>query len=194
MILFLFVLGLILGSLAVKFLNYQQKKELIECFSQSIGQMEQLLATQTSFVVRRIILANLKLVFVFWVFSIFGIGVVLVPGLILLRGFIIGFTVGFLVNEMFFRGIGIVFVAILPQNLLFIPGLISGGVFSVVFAYKSILKLAVDYKNNKAQILQGLWRYTLVMLAVGIVMLGSGLVEAYLTPRLISWLVPFLIE
>lgn len=193
-ILFFFIMGLIFGSLAVKFLDYQQKKELIDYLSQSITEINQLLAEQHKLMAKRIIIANLKSVFILWGLTLTGLGIIIIPGIIFLRGFILGFTVGFLVDELFFKGLGLALAAVLPHNLLIIPGLILGAVFSLVFVYKLGITLLTENRNYKQQLGQGVLNYSAVMGGIAFLLLLAGLIEAYFTPQLVKLVTHFLIN
>ncbi len=193
-ILFFFIMGLIFGSLAVKFLDYQQKKELIDYLSQSITEINRLLADQHKLMAKKIIIANLKLVFILWGLTMTGVGVIIIPGIIFLRGFILGFTVGFLVDELFFKGLVLALVAILPHNLFVIPGLILGSVFSLVFVYKLGIGLLTKNSSYRQQLGRGVINYSAVMGGVAFLLLLAGLIEAYFTPQLIKLVTRFLIN
>jgi stage II sporulation protein M len=187
------VVGVIFGSLAVKFLGYQQKKELIEFLSRSINQINHLLDSQPELMVRKIILFNLKWVVIFWGLTISLVGVILIPGIIFLRGFIIGFTVGFLLEEMFFKGLLLALVSVLPHNLILVPSLILGGLFSLVFVFRLVKNLLFNSYWQKRDVLNLIANYSILMIGVALLLLLASLIEGYLTPVLIDLVANLLI-
>jgi stage II sporulation protein M len=120
-VIIMLLMGVIFGALAVKILPESQKSALAEdltVFFRAFGDTMQVSAVSAS---RQGFYSNLKTVFIGW---LLGLSVIGAPGigiLMFLRGFIIGFTVGFLVLQMAVRGVLLAFVSVLPQNLFIIP-------------------------------------------------------------------------
>ena len=54
-----------------------------------------------------------------WDISIIGLPIIL--NLLFMKGMVVGFTVGFLVNQMGWNGFILSFVSVLPQNFIIIP-------------------------------------------------------------------------
>ena len=62
---------------------------------------------------------------ILWLLGLTVVGAPLVILLVGARGFILGFTVGFLVQEKTGQGLLLALVAVLPQNLFYVPGLLG---------------------------------------------------------------------
>ncbi|MFO7820141.1 MAG: stage II sporulation protein M, partial [Halanaerobacter sp.] len=123
------VVGVIAGSLSVKILSYEQKEVLLNYLGDFSGEVEKLIANR-QVLFKELILANMKFVFVLWFLGLSIVGVIFIPLIIFLRGFILGFTVGFLVDEMFFKGLLLSLIGIFPQNLFILAALLLGALFS----------------------------------------------------------------
>lgn len=66
------------------------------------------------------------------------IGLPIILLLLFLKGMVIGFTIGFFVQQMGWKGFLLSFVSVLPQNLIIIPIFIVVAVISVSFALQLI--------------------------------------------------------
>ncbi len=188
--LIIFVVGIICGSIAANTLTYQQKQRLLTYFGRFFNEINQLISTKQNIVISKVILSNLKFVVLFWFLSLSIVGAIIIPFIIILRGFIVGFASTFLIREMFFKGIVMTMVAILPQNLLIIPGLLLGGFFSLIFVFKLGRGLVFNSKYNLRSLLSG---YSCSMLGVSILLLIAALVEIYLVPIFIRMVESFMI-
>lgn len=172
-------IGIIIGTYTINVLPDLQKEELgnyLEGFFQ-ILQNQEIDNHQLLF---QSIINNLKILIIIWILSltIFGAPIILI--LLGFRGFILGFTIGFVIDKFAFNGLLFIILSILPHNLFYIPGLIGIGVMAVsfsLFLLKSKLKKEKIY-NRKRQI----WTYTLVIVLISIFLLFGSLIEAYVTP------------
>ncbi|MCK8828499.1 stage II sporulation protein M [Natroniella acetigena] len=185
-----FVIGIVFGTLAVRTLDYAQKKELVEYLGEFIVEINQLMRANKQLVAQNIIISNLRFTFLFWLLGLTMLGAILIPFIIFLRGFIIGFTVGFLLDQMFLRGIILSIISVLPQNIIFLPSLLLGALVSISFAL-TLGKGILMGSRYKFRLL--ITNYSIVMLMIGILLVMAGLVEAYITPILIRTIANYII-
>lgn len=182
-----FALGVTAGALGVKSLNSNEQGELLtylDVFLHNLSKWE----INSTLVAQQAIFNNLKTIFYIWFLGLTVIGLPLILAIVFTRGFIMGFTVGFLVQEKQITGILLALFSILPQNLFNIPALIVGGVTAVSFSWW----LVKGRTRGGARISQQFMAYSIVMLAMGILAVCAGLVEAYLAPWLMKLLVAYL--
>lgn len=125
---------------------------------------------------------NIAVIFAIYLLGLTVIGIPVVLALIFARGFALGFTVAFLTSEKSFDGIVLALVSILPQNIFYVPALVVAGAASLSFA----LVLIRRYFDPMQRVWPSFANYTAVMLLVLTVMLGAGMVEAYLSPALLK--------
>lgn len=98
------------------------------------------------------------------------------------RGYIVGFTVGYLVKQEAGRGLVLALVGVLPQNLCYVPAFIGAGAVALYFS--------ITLLHRQHAPLRRLGVYSLIFLFfLLLVILGSWL-EAYLVPLLLRLFAP----
>ncbi|HYH02969.1 MAG TPA: stage II sporulation protein M, partial [Bacillota bacterium] len=121
LVLILFIMGIIFGVLAAGVLDAGQKTDLLNYVDQGLHGKTFL---ENNVYVRQVIASHIQTIFFLFFMGISVIGVPLALLLIFTRGFILGFSIGFLFQNMGMKGAVLSMVGILPHNLLLIPGLI----------------------------------------------------------------------
>ncbi|NMB39225.1 MAG: stage II sporulation protein M [Firmicutes bacterium] len=183
--LILLLMGLIFGSLAVKTLSPSQVADLgsyIYSFYNSFPQ-ELKMANRHSLAVQCIVDNIIKINGLVWVLGLTIIGAPLILGIIFMRGFVLGFTVGFIISEMSFNGIIVAIASVLPHNLLILPALIITSTTSLSFAAAAVKTLTGSSKGN---ILNQFIGSTLIILVSCALLAAAALVEMYITPIFIQ--------
>lgn len=177
----LLLMGLIFGSLAVKTLSPSQTADLgsyIYNFYSSFPQ-ELKMANRHSLALKGIVDNIVKINGLVWVLGLTIIGAPFILGIVFMRGFVLGFTVGFIVSEMSFSGVVVAVASVLPHNLLVIPALIITSTTSLSFAATAVKTLAGLSKEN---ILNQFLGSTLIVLVSCAILAAAALVEMYITP------------
>jgi len=180
----LFLMGLIFGFLAAGVLDKDQKDVLVNFIQQSFHS-EIHFTNDANVYTRQTIIANIQTVFFLFFMGVSVIGVPLALLLIFTRGFILGFSIGFLFQNMGLKGFMITLTGIMPHNLLIIPAL-----FLMVIAIIDCAAALTKIRFTKKQISIGfeLVKCSIVTFIVIIVMIIAGLVQGYVTPLISSWL------
>lgn len=129
------------------------------------------------------ILNNLKIVLYIWLLGLTVIGIPLVLLLVSARGFVLGFTVGFLVQQKASQGILIALVTILPPSIISIPTLIVGAVFAIIFS-RWLVNGKRKYESTSLP--KQFVAYCSIMILVAIISVAAGFVEAYISPTLLK--------
>ncbi|AVD56357.1 MULTISPECIES: stage II sporulation protein M [Heyndrickxia] len=181
----LFLMGVIFGAVIVNSLSIAQKEDLFFYLKQFFGQVStgKLAAPEDLF--RSSFLHNLKFLGLIWLLGISIIGLPLILVLLFLKGLVVGFSIGFLVNQMKWGGFLLSFVTVLPQNLLIIPLFIFTSVMAVMFSLNLIRKIFMKQAAHFA-FFQLFLRYCTALLAVFIASLAAACIEAYLSPQLMQ--------
>ena len=172
-----FIIGIILGTLAVEALDVNQEGQLsqyLDWFFQEISRLE----LDNNQVVIETMLRNIGSIALIAFLGLTVIGAPIILLVILLRGFVLGFTVGFLVQEKAAVGILIAITSIFPQNLINIPAWIVAGVAAVSFS----LMLIRGTKKEKKTVWQSLLSYLTFMGILTLVAVVGALVEIYISP------------
>jgi len=175
----IFVIGIVIGAMAVKTLPDEQKTELVgylRVFFQGLAGSEQAMPDTQSLLVS-VMLNNLKVIVVMWLLGFTIVGIPFVLFLVCLRGFVIGFTVGFLVNEYIMKGLLFALVSVLPHNFFAVPAILATGVAATTFSL-----MLVRRNKNKDNLFYNSIAYSVLCLAMLVVMIGATLVEVYVSP------------
>jgi len=180
-----FTIGIVVGTYTIKALSYSQKVELMDYLEGFF----QLFRTQEFNSIQLFLNSffnNIKIFILFWILGLTLFGFPLILLLLGFKGFVLGFTLGFVIEELALKGVLFIVLSILPHNLFHIPGLLGIGIISMsfsIFIFKNKVKREKIY-NKKGQVIT----YTITMLLISILLLMASLVEAYITPILMKLL------
>lgn len=131
----LFGMGVAFGALAVGALDATQRLELsqyLDFFLQTLDDPGS--ATPAGAVFRQALSSNWRTAGFIVLLGLTVVGVPLVPAIVFLRGFIVGFSVGFLLASRGWQGMAISLLAVVPQNLLIVPAVVGLSAAALVFA------------------------------------------------------------
>jgi stage II sporulation protein M len=180
----LFMMGVIFGAVIVNSLSFAQKEDLFYYLNQFFGQMENGKLAEESDLFRQSFLHNLKFIGLMWILGISIIGLPVILVLLFMKGMVIGFTVGFLVNQMEWNGFFLAFVSILPQNFIIIPVFIITASVAVMFSLKMIQR---QFLKKYGQPFLPLFKnYVVTFLLAIICIVAAAAIEAYLSPVLMK--------
>lgn len=188
-IIFLFFGGIVTGALLVKTLPAAQIEELNRHLSYYFVGFNSESFIEQQLILKESIAQNFKYIFLIWLLGTSILGFPLIFLLLFLRGFVLGFTVGFLVDQIAVKGMLFAVVAILPHNLFIIPAMLIAGVTGVSYAFK-VIKLRIS--GRKYDLRQLFMSYSFTILFIGIFILTAALIEAYITPVFIRFIIPII--
>lgn len=174
----LFLTGIIFGSIIVNSMNFVQKQDLFFYLEQFFGEM-----TTDSQIEKREILESsffyhAKYLLLLFVLGLSVIGLPLVWILLFLKGLAVGFSVGFLVNQLGTKGFFLASLSIAPQNLVILPVYIIAGSLSMIFSLTLLGKL---FSRKISQpVFQPFGKYAATFSVLLILSLGAALIEAFI--------------
>ena len=178
-----FIAGIIFGSLGVNVLDEQQTSSLTEFLEQGFSRYDDdLNLTMTA---RQAMIKNLYNLGKIFALGLTVIGFPLILAIVFTRGFALGFTMTFLIQEKTLRGWLLAILAVIPPNLLSLPAYFLGAVTAINF---SIYLVRGRNSLKSPPISQYLLGYLLVLLGLSVLMLGAALIEGYLSPLVIKLL------
>jgi stage II sporulation protein M len=175
----IFVVGIVVGALAVKTLPDEQKIELIgylKIFFQGLTQGPGPIDTPQLF--STVLLNNIKTIALMWLLGFTVVGIPFVLFIVFTRGFVIGFTVGFLINEYIIKGLAFALASVLPHNFFAVPALLVTAVAATSFS----LMLVRRRTRSKVNLIYESIGYTVLCAVMLALMLFSALVEVYISP------------
>ncbi|NPV28565.1 MAG: stage II sporulation protein M [Firmicutes bacterium] len=176
-----FLCGLISGALVLHGLTPVQRGDLqqyLNAFLQQAGSLSQGRTVSGGLQAWQEIFKTQLLAFVLlWFSGLTVLGVPLIVFIIGARGFVLGFTVGFLVQEKAWQGLILALVAVLPQNLCYVPAFLGAGLLAFYFSC-SLFQSCREYTLFPSILI-----YSLVFLLIFLLVLLGTWLEAYLVPR-----------
>ena len=175
-----FLLGLFFGFLGMTSLEQNQTSSLSKLFEEGLVHFEKNFNFSTS--ARQAVLKNTVNLSKIFLMGLTIIGLPLVLVIIFTRGFVLGFTIEFLLQEKAWRGGLLALLTVLPPNLLSVPAYILGAVMAINFS----LYLIKGSGQRKIKMSQCFLEYLLIMLSLAVLMLGSALIEGYFSPIFIK--------
>lgn len=182
LVIILFLMGIIFGVLAANILEGDQKEDLVSYVNQSLHDANNTLGS--NIYTRQTIVSNIQTVFFLFFMGISVIGVPLALLLIFTRGFILGFSIGFLFQTMGVRGILLSLTGIVPHNLLLIPGLLLMAV-AIIDCAAALTKMR--FTKRPVPLSQELVKCAVLTLVVLVAVVLAGLIQGFATPVLIGW-------
>ncbi len=186
----LFLMGVIFGAIVVNSLNVEQKQGLYFYLNRFFGQVSQGQFSNHHEMFQQSFLHNVKYLGLIWILGISIIGLPLVLILLFLKGMVVGFTVGFLVNQMGLNGFLLSSVSVLPQNLFLIPAFIILSTLSIAFSLKLVRQQFL--KRSKESISAAFLRYSLSIIGILLFITLASSFEAYASPPLMKSVMSFI--
>ncbi|WP_100331478.1 stage II sporulation protein M [Bacillus xiapuensis] len=181
----LFFMGVIFGAIVVNSLSLHQKEDLAYYLQQFFGQVSAGQMANSEDLFWQSWLHNLKYLGCMWLFGISIIGVPLIFIFLFMKGIVVGFSVGFLVQQMNWQGFFLSISTVLPQNLIIIPAFLfiasASTAFSLQLIKKIFMKQAVHFHIAPFFI-----KYALFFLAAAVIVGMAAGIEAYVSPLLMK--------
>lgn len=183
-VLIIFAVGVFLG---VMFINQMQNKADIEKYINTyVDETKSLENGDYLGELQKDILSNIGLVLALWFAGTTIIGIPIVLGIILVRGFCLGYTIAscvFVLGRM--KGIIFILLTIFLQNIIFIPALMILGVSSIKL-YKSIIK-----DRRKENIKVSIIKHSIVSIGIMLALILSSIIKIEISYRLIVNLIKY---
>lgn len=175
--------GIVLGIYTVKYMGINEKSDLINyftSFTQNILRGDFKYKTIFMDVLKN----NISLIFAMWFLGLTMVGIPVILVIDVIKGFTLGFSISFVINGLGTKGLAVVLVGVLPQNIIYIPCVLVASVIAMEFSL-SILR----DKINK-QRLNSIWikitSYSFVFIITSAFMCTGFLFETYITPSLVK--------
>lgn len=188
----LFLMGVLFGAMLVNALTLEQKQDL----SRYVGSFLQTVSLGGETAPKADLLSTFGVHFkwtaLIWLLGISVVGLPLVLVLNFLKGLLVGFTVGVLVTEFAWKGLLLAFISVVPHNLLIVPVLLVGSVAAMTFSTYLVKHRFLQKTNDSAGPL--FLAYTRLGLSLVAFMFAAALFETYVSPILIGWAAPWMMQ
>lgn len=183
----LFFIGLIAGVL---FINYASDSQIQEINSYLTNLFNNIKSTENINLFnlfKESLISNITIAVLLWFGASTIIGIPVVYGTLILKGFSIGYTISSIILSFGIgKGIIIALSILLLHNIIFIPAMFAMCV-SGVKLYQSIMKNK-ERQNIKAEIL----RHTIFCLIMLLLIIVSSVVEIYISTNISMFLLKYI--
>lgn len=183
----LFLMGIIFGAIIVNSLSLSQRNDLHIYLNQFFGQVAEGQLADSRAMFSQSFAHYVKYVGLMWVLGLTIIGLPVILILLFIKGVVVGFTVGFLVNQLGMSGFLLSFASVMPQNFLLVPAFIVIATAAVSFSLKMVRHQFI--KRIHEPIFQQFLRYSALVLCIGAILAIASAFEAYVSPTLMRMVV-----
>lgn len=177
--------GIVLGIYSVKYMGAIDKSDLqsyLVGFTSSFknnGIQYQTIFFQT-------LKNNLPIMIIIWFLGLTMVGLPVIIIIDLIKGFSLGFTIGFMINSIGISGIWVSLLGILPQNIIYIPCILFVSVIAMEFSLELLKdRASKKWTSNLGIRISG---YSITFVIASLVMVLGFFLESYITPNLIKLL------
>lgn len=183
----IFIIGIFLGVLFVNNINEIQRSDVTTYFSSFLEKTKNTENIDKLELIKTSIIQNILLAITLWFFGTTVIGIPIVFGIVLYRGFCLGYTIAICISIMgLSNGLIFVILSLVFQNILFIPAILALSV-SGFKLYKSIIK-----DNRRENIKLEVVRHTMFSVIMMLLLIIASLVEIFISFNGIKYAVALL--
>lgn len=182
----LFIIGIFLGVFFVNNLDEIPKNEVQEYLNNFVEKMKQTENLDNISLLKTSIVQNVVLAVIIWFFGTTVIGISVVFGILIFRGFCFGYTISVCVTIMgMSKGLAFVLINLLLPSLLLIPATLALAV-SGFKLYKSIVK-----DSGKENVKMEIVRHTVFSLIMLATMIVASLIEVFISTNILKLVIKY---
>jgi stage II sporulation protein M len=179
----LFVLGVIIGALAVRTMDLKERADLTGYLGATLGTLQKAPVGSGMTIFTHSLLVDLKVLAILWVLGISIVGALGVMVLAIACGYVSGLLVAFLAVDMGLRGVLVAAAGHLPPNLIKVPALLVAGSASLGFSLQVVRAWRAG--RRVPHFYRTLAHFTWTLAGAGAILVVAGLMEGYLAPSLV---------
>lgn len=184
-VLIIFCLGISFGLYTVKCMGAADKSDLMSYFSSFTNSIENESINYGSLLFE-VIKKNIILIAPIIIFGMTFFGDPIILIIVLIKGFILSYTFSFLTTTFEGKGVGLAIMAIIPQNLIYIPCIILLSVIGIELSTNKFKEHFFKSGKNKKNVFnEVLYKYLLICLLFTL----GVFIETYISPNLIKFAV-----
>ncbi|SDJ66172.1 stage II sporulation protein M [Sediminibacillus albus] len=175
----LFLIGIIFGAIIVNSMNFIQKEDLFFYLDRFFGQMMEGSIASSNEVLKASIFYHLKYLLLLFILGLSVIGLPIIWVMLFVKGLVVGFSVGFFVNQMGWKGLLFATASIAPQNLLIIPAYLIAGSLAMIFSLTLLRKIFT--RKLQQPILQPFVKYNLCFMVIMLFVSAAAVIESFIS-------------
>lgn len=184
--LLLFVIGIFLGVLFINNIQEEQFNNISQYINNFIEKLKNVQNLDKLALLKSSILENIILATIIWFFGTTVIGIPIVFGLVIYRGFCLGYTISSCICVLgTSKGIAFILSNLLLQNIIFIPALLAIAV-SGFKLYKSIMK-DKRRENMKLEII----RHTIFSALMAVLLSLASLIQVFISDNILKLVIKY---
>ncbi|MRG86479.1 stage II sporulation protein M [Salinibacillus xinjiangensis] len=178
----LFLIGIIFGAIIVNSMNTIQKLDLFFYLHQFFEDVKDGSGLEVKELFQSSFFYHFKYILLIFILGLSIIGIPIIWLFIFMKGIVIGFSVGFLVNQMGWHGLLMATASVAPHNVFLIPAYLIAGSFAMIFSLHLIRRL-FSAKIYQQSIRKHITQYSTVLIVVMVVALIGSIVETFISPN-----------
>ncbi len=183
----LFLTGIIFGSIIVNSMNFVQKQDLFFYLERFFGQISHEQHIENKEILKDSFFYHAKYLILLFILGLSVIGLPVVWILLFLKGLVVGFSVGFIVNQLGLQGLLLASLSIAPQNFFFLFIYIIAGSLSMIFSLTLMRKLFT--RKFSHPVLQPFGQYITVFSLLLVCSFLAAILEAFVANEAMSSLI-----
>ena len=185
-VLLMFIIGIFAGVLFVNNMQNDQNMQVTSYLSNFIEKFKGIENLNSAEILKNSILQNVMLVCILWFFGTTVIGLPVVFGIVLYRGFCLGYTISATIMVLgLSKGIAFILISLLLHNIIFIPAILAVAV-SGFKLYKSIIK-----DRRKDNIKLEILRHTIFSIVMLVVLMLSSVIEVFISTNILKGVIKY---
>lgn len=187
----LFLTGVVFGAIIVNMLDSEQRTGLASYLGYFFKELGRGSIADAEIALQHSIGEHLKTVGLMWLLGLSVIGIPILCLFLFFKGMVIGFTVGFLVQQFSWSGLWFALVSIVPTNLFVIPAMMIVSVAGVYFSIDLVKNRLIAHRGA---VYPKFVSYCGVVVIMAGLMIVSSIVEAYISPIIMRGALPQIIS
>jgi len=180
----LFFIGIIFGAIIVNGLSFIQKQDIYFQFENFLNSLMSGEVQGKSAILKQSFIFHMKVLAVLFLLGLTIIGIPIIWLIIFVKGIAIGFSVGFIVNQLGWQGLFISLFSIAPQNIIIVPVYIFAAGLSMIFSINIFRKIIGQYSS--VPIGRPMMQYSIVYVFFGILAFVSTLLDAFVSNEMLK--------
>lgn len=179
----LYLVGVVFGAIIVNTMDIKQKSELIQYLHYFFRGLAQDDIADPGIAFQHSIGDYFKMLALMWILGLSVIGIPVMLIYLFFKGLVTGFTVGFLINQLSWKGLWFAAAAVLPINLVVVPVLF---ILSVAGMQFSITLVKNRFIHSRGPIYPQFVNYSLLASVLSMCLLLVAVMEAYISPLMMK--------
>lgn len=174
----LLITGIVFGAIIVNSMSFIQKQDLFFHVNQFFNRISEGEPVVSSDILKKSFFFHIQYLFLLFLLGLTIIGIPLIWLLVFIKGLVIGFSVGFIVNQLGFKGLMFATVSIAPHNIIIIPVYIIAAGLANLFSLFLLQKIMS--RSSTAPVIKPFLHYTTMFVLLIVSALFGSIIETFI--------------